>query len=272
MDRGVREQIEKKGVDYLFEGVASVFRSSDAVIVNLECPVTDTVSPVNKQYVFRAEPTWVSDLYTNGITHAALANNHTMDQGRRGLESTACHVRRAGIIPIGYGVDQEMACQPVFVSARGIEAAIFNSVLIPIENWMYLTDKPGVCQATVEELIPQIESLKKKKPNCYIFVNLHWGIEYQETPTIKQRKEAYRLINAGADAIIGHHPHVIQKEEYYKGKPVYYSLGNFVFDQTKPGTTEGLLLQITCSNDGISYRPYTVDIEKCKPVVRRTVR
>ncbi len=256
LDRGVRKQIEKKGVDYLFKEVIPIFRSSDAVIINLECPITDTISPINKQFIFRADSEWTPYLLKNGITHAALANNHTMDQGRRGLESTSRHLKEAGIIPIGYGVNQSKACEPIFIYKNGIEVAVFNSVLVPIENWMYLEEQPGVCQATIDTLVSEIQILKSRKPDCYVFVTLHWGIEYQQNPTIKQRREAYRLIEAGVDAVIGHHPHVIQKEEYYKGKPIFYSLGNFIFDQTKPGTTEGLLLQVVFEKEKIHFKKH----------------
>jgi poly-gamma-glutamate synthesis protein (capsule biosynthesis protein) len=265
LDRGVRQQIERKGIDYLFEDVSTLFHASDAVIINLECPVTDTVSPVYKKYIFRANPEWMQSLHTNGITHAALANNHSMDQGRRGLESTSRHLLQAGIIPLGQGENQSAACAPTFISKGKTEVALFNSVLLPLENWVYMENRPGVCQATVESLITAIQSLKKRKPDCYVLVILHWGIEYQLQPTLQQRQEARQLIEAGADAIIGHHPHVVQKEEIYKGKPVFYSLGNFIFDQNKPETTHSVVIQIKFDKKKVSYIKTNLKIINGKP-------
>jgi poly-gamma-glutamate capsule biosynthesis protein CapA/YwtB (metallophosphatase superfamily) len=107
--------------------------------------------------------------------------------------------------------------------------------------------------------------MKAATPHRYVIVYLHWGVEYQQTPTRKQRRDAYLLIDAGADAIIGHHPHVIQKEETYKNKPIFYSLGNFIFDQNGPETKRGLLLQLTFSPKGIQYLKHPIEINRCKP-------
>jgi poly-gamma-glutamate synthesis protein (capsule biosynthesis protein) len=269
LDRGVREQIEKKGAGYLLEEVAPLFLSSDAVVVNLECPVTDTVTPVNKWFIFRAEPEWLPALAANGITHAGLANNHSIDQGRKGLSSTSRHLQEAGVTPMGYGETQTDACSPLIISRKGVEVAIFNSVLVPLENWVYLENQPGVCQATAETLAAAIQALKATKPGCFAIAFLHWGTEYQQTPTLKQRKDAYLLIDAGANAIIGHHPHVIQKEEVYKEAPIFYSLGNFIFDQNTPATQKSLLLQLTFGNNKIHYLKHPIKINRCKPYLKR---
>ncbi|NDV95641.1 CapA family protein [Dysgonomonas sp. 521] len=265
LDRGVREQIGKKGIEFLFEDVAPVFKNADATVINLECPVTKTISPINKKYIFRAEPEWFPTLKENGITHAALANNHSMDQGRSGLEDTYRHLSEAGIVPIGYGKNAREASKPVFIAKDESCVAIFNAVTLPLENWVYLEDRPGINQTSIETLVTQIKELKTGKPDFYIVVILHWGIEFQKEPTIKQRKEAYQLIDAGADVIIGHHPHILQKEEIYKEKPIFYSLGNFVFDQSMPAAKESTIIQINFEKDGFSFEKYPVKINNCKP-------
>ena len=268
LDRGVRKEIERKGIDFLFEDVAPIFHASDAVVINLECPITDTISPIHKKYIFRADSEWTSALSKNGVTHAALANNHSMDQGRRGLESTYYHLINSGITPLGYGENQTSACQPTLFSKKGIEVALFNSVLLPLENWVYLEDKPGVCQATIEDLCSEIRQLKIKNSACYVLVVLHWGVEYQQEPTLQQRREARQLIDAGADGIIGHHPHVIQKEEIYKNKPIFYSLGNFIFDQSTPSTTKSVIVELVFGKKDFTYIKKEVKIEACKPIIK----
>jgi len=265
LDRGVREQINKKGILYLFESVAPLFKSSDATVINLECPVTKTVSPINKKYIFRGEPEWLPTLKESGITHAALANNHSMDQGRSGLEDTYKHLTETGITPIGYGKNADEANKPVFILKDGIEVAIFNTVTVPLENWVYLEERPGVNQSSIDILAEKIKMLKKERPGCHIIVVLHWGIEFQKEPTIKQRKEAYQLIDAGADIIIGHHPHILQKEEIYKEKPIFYSLGNFVFDQNMPEAKKSMILQINFNRDRFTINKYPVTINNCRP-------
>ena len=111
----------------------------------------------------------------------------------------------------------------------------------------------------------EIKNFKQENPESYVVVILHWGMEYQSSPTLSQRKGARRLIRAGADAIIGHHPHVIQKEEYFKGKPIFYSLGNFVFDQRKPETSQSLIVQLNFTSIGYSIKLHPATINNCKP-------
>jgi len=267
LDRGVREAIERKGgtADFLFEDVSKIFKSSDATVINLECPITDTITPINKRFIFRGEPEWLPALRNSGVTHAVLANNHSMDQGRKGLISTSRHLTNAEICSIGYGENQASSCEPVFITKDSIQVALFGVVRLPLENWVSLEDQPGVCQASIEYLCESIKDLKTTKPDCHIVIVLHWGSEYQRQPVIAQRKEARQLIDAGADAIIGHHPHVIQEEEIYKGKPIFYSLGNFVFDQNKPFTDKGLIVRLSFDKDSLSFEKYSVDIKRCKP-------
>jgi len=268
LDRGVRKQIERTGVETLFEDVSKIFKKSDAVVVNLECPITKTVSPINKRFIFRGEPEWIPALKAAGITHAALANNHSMDQGREGLRDTYKHLSENQIISLGYGENRQSACKPVFVKKGSTEVALFNSVTIPLENWVYLEDKAGVCQMGIDDIATNIGTLKKAKPDCNVVVILHWGLEYQQLPTPLQRSQARQLIDAGADAVIGHHPHIIQKEEIYKDKPIFYSLGNFVFDQKQPMTRESVIVELLFDDSGIRFVKYPVEIRSCKPTLR----
>lgn len=268
LDRGVREQINKNGLSFLLEDVTNIFQSSDATVINLECPVTNTISPINKKYIFRGDPEWLPILKANGITHAALANNHSMDQGRSGLDDTYNNLIKAGIKPIGYGKNATDANMPVFINKNEIEVALFNSVTIPLENWVYLENNTGVCQASINQLSDAIIQLKKDKPNCFAIIILHWGIEFQKEPTLRQRKEAYQLIDAGADAIIGHHPHVLQKEEIYKEKPIFYSIGNFIFDQNMPDAKESLIIRLDFNKDKLSFKKYPIQINSCKPEIQ----
>lgn len=134
LDRGVRQQIQRGGVEDLFASVAPLFHQMDATVINLECPVTSVRSPLHKKYIFRAEPRWMEELVKAGISHAALANNHTMDQGRSGLTDTYQHLLSAGITPIGYGNTSSESCQPVVIKKGKIKVALFNSVTLPLEN------------------------------------------------------------------------------------------------------------------------------------------
>jgi len=269
LDRGVREQIEKRGADKLFEGVSSIFSTYDAVVVNLECPVTKYNMPVNKRYVFRADPEYLPSLKKAGITHAALANNHTNDQNRAGIEDTYNHLKVNKIIPLGAGKNETEACSPIFIRKGKLKVALFNSVLLPLENWVYLSDAYGVCQASPDELCEKIRELRSVDKDCYVVVILHWGVEYAATPLPDQRYAAHKLIDAGADAIIGHHPHIVQPVEIYKGKYIFYSLGNFVFDSKREIANIGILAGLNFSKSGIKEQHYDYEIKQCAPIIMK---
>jgi len=265
LDRGVREQINKKGVPFLFKNVVPVFSQSDYVVANLECPVTTKKQPVHKKYIFRAEPEWLGYLKNAGITHLAMANNHTYDQGRSGITDTRDNIIRNKMIPVGYGLNQEESCEPVILQKGKIKVALFSSVLLPLENWTYLPASPGICQASAAELAEKIKLFKSRNKETKVVVILHWGVEFQESPTIEQRQQAMELIDSGADAIIGHHPHVIQGKFLFKNKPVFFSLGNFVFDQSSLPATKGLMVQLIFSENNFHFKEIPVTIRNCKP-------
>jgi poly-gamma-glutamate capsule biosynthesis protein CapA/YwtB (metallophosphatase superfamily) len=244
LDRGIRAQIAVKGVGHFTSDIQSEFQAADFAVVNLECPATAIKAPLTKKFIFRAEPEWLPELYKAGITHCILANNHSYDQGRAGLISTDENLENAQLKSIGYGVDQQEACKPVVLQKDGIDVAIFSSVTLGLESWMYLENEPGMCQATIQDLKGSVLTYKQQHPEAFIVVTLHWGIEYQVMPTMMQQKEAKELIAAGADAIIGHHPHVVQRFEWIDGKPVFYSVGNLIFDNANPVAAEGILVKL----------------------------
>ncbi len=268
LDRGVRMQIENHGVDALFSDVAKLFHQSDAVVANLECPATTRYAPVNKRFVFRAEPQWLSALKRAGITHLLMANNHSYDQGRDGMEDTYQALIANKLVPVGYGKNHTLACEPVIITKGNIQVAIFNAVQMPLENFPFLPDQPCMCQATGDEISTAITKFKSDHPLVFVVVVLHWGAEYHPTPVPGQVINATKMINAGADAIIGHHPHVIQSISYIKGKPVFYSLGNFVFDPLKPAAKEGLIVQLKFNRKKTSVVKYEITIKNCKPILK----
>ena len=267
LDRGIRAQIAVKGVDYFTNDIKPEFQSADYAVVNLECPTTAIKAPLTKKFIFRADPEWLPDLYQSGITHCILANNHSYDQGRAGLISTDENLTKAHLKSIGYGVTQQGACEPVLLQKNGIDVAIFSSVTLGLESWMYLENEPGMCQATIQDLKEAISTYQHQHPETFIVVTLHWGVEYQRMPTPMQRNQAKELIAAGADAIIGHHPHVVQRFELIEGKPVFYSIGNLIFDNANPLAAEGVLVRLSFWEDGSDVKIVPYRIVGGKPVL-----
>ena len=269
LDRGVRHEIERHGVEGLFEGVNEAFRQADAVVINLECPLTSRHTPVGKKFVFRAEPELAEGLRRAGVTHAALANNHTIDQGREGLADTYHALRKAGITPLGYGRTADEQAAPVVIRKGSLEVALFNTIPLPIENWPQAEGKPDICRVSVRRLAAAIRKYKAAHPGTRVVAVLHWGTEFQPVPDMQQRYDARLLAQAGADAIVGHHPHVPQPADSVGSVPVFYSLGNFVFDPIHPAAQKAAMTLLRFTPAGMEAETIPVEIRRCRPQMTR---
>ena len=268
LDRGVRRVINQHGVDHLFsEGIDSVFRSAQIVVGNLECPATKIEAPVFKQFIFRAEPEWLEALKKHGITHLNMANNHTIDQGREGLMDTRKNIVAAGMVPIGAGANMQEASEPVLLASTPRKVWLVPSLRLALENYAYLPDKPCVSQEPMDSLLQRVHRLRQIDSTAVILVSLHWGGEHTLKPVPRQRHEAHQLILAGADALICHHTHTLQTIEQFKGKPIYYSIGNFIFDPMKPLNARACIVRLTITNekDGLQTETIPIDIIRCVP-------
>ena len=269
LDRGVRRVINHHGVDHLFsDGIDSVFRSAQIVVGNLECPATKIESPVFKQYIFRSEPKWLDTLRQHGITHLNLANNHSIDQGREGLLDTKQNIEEAGMVPIGAGASMQEAAGPVLLASSPRKVWLVPSLRLALENYSYLTDKPCVSQEPMDSLMQRVFQLRKADSTAVIIVSLHWGGEHTSKPVPRQRMEAHQLILAGADALICHHTHTLQTIETFRGKPIYYSIGNFIFDPTHPINAEACIVRLKITSDTINTETLPVQIRHCVPYLK----
>lgn len=268
LDRGVRRTIEQHGTDHLFSsGVDSVLSAAQVVVGNLECPATHIKAPVQKRYIFRAEPEWLEVLYRHGFTHLNLANNHSIDQGRKGLTDTQQNVVTAGMVPIGAGQNMDEAAQPVLLAEKPRRVWLVPSLRLALENYAYLTDKPCVSQEPMDSLTARVSRLRKADTTAVIIVSLHWGGEHTLRPIPRQRVEAHRLIDAGADILVCHHTHTLQTIEQYRGKWIYYSVGNFIFDQPKPLNSRACMVRLCITSDSMGVETIPVDIRQCVPRV-----
>lgn len=266
LDRGVRRVIERRGADHLFtEAVDSLFRSAQVVVGNLECPATHIVAPQQKRFIFRAEPEWLDVLRKHGITHLNLANNHSVDQGRRGLNDTRRRITAAGMTPIGAGASVSEACRPVLLTASPRPVWLFASLQLALENFAYLEHAVSVAQQPIDSLLSQVHRWRLQHPHDVIIVSLHWGAEHQLEPTSSQRLEAHRLVDAGADALVCHHTHTLQTVEHYRGRTIFYSLGNFIFDQPKPLNSMAAVASLKVTPDSLFVSTLPVVIDHCVP-------
>ena len=268
LDRGVRRVIDKHGVDHLFtEGIDSVFRSAQVVVGNLECPATKIQSPVQKLYIFRGEPEWLEALKRHGITHLNLANNHSIDQGREGLMDTRQNIIDAGMTPIGAGANMAEAAEPILLSKTPRDVWLVPSLRLALENYAYLPDKPCVSQEPMDSLLTRVHRLRKADSTAVIIVSLHWGGEHTMHPVKSQRWDARQIIRAGADVLVCHHTHTLQDVEDINGHSVFYSIGNFIFDQSKPENTKACIVRLKITGKTVTTEAIPIEIKNCVPQI-----
>ena len=228
-------------------------RASDFFMVNEEFPFSSrgTQAP-DKQFTFRVAPDKVSILSEMGVDLVTLANNHALDYGTEALIDSIETLDNADIAHVGAGQDIEAAREPVIAELNGRSFAFIGATrVIPTADWAAGTDRPGMFSAYDGgiQLADTVRSAGQQAD--YVVVYMHWGIEREEMPDEVQRSIAYKIVDAGADLVVGAHPHVLQGIEYYKGVPIVYSLGNFVFGSRIPSTA---LLQADVDDSGIRLR------------------
>ena len=206
---------------YPFRNVVDYFANDDFTVINLEGPLCDEGNAVNKTHTFRGPTSYIEILTGNSVEFATLANNHSMDYGQKGYDSTLSTLENAGISYV------ERDKYTIVTTEGGLTIGIYGAVY-------YLMDQQAITKA-IEELRPQVDLL--------IFAP-HWGVEGSYLHNQEQTKLAHAAIDAGADIVYGSHPHVLQPIEEYNGGIIYYSLGNFSFGgNIYPGDYDSALIQ-----------------------------
>ncbi len=221
----------------LDDGIRQEIADADIFMVNQEFPFTDRGEKVaDKQFNFRVSPKWVSALKEMDVDLVTLANNHILDYGQQGLLDSCDTLNEAGIAYVGGGKDLDEAKKLVTMEAGGRTIGFLGTSRVYMDgSWAAGAGHPGVFSTYDPSLA--IEEIKKAKEQCdYLVVYVHWGIERNTEPESYQRSMGQAYIDAGADLVVGSHPHVLQPVETYKDKTIAYSLGNFVFGSSIPST------------------------------------
>lgn len=245
---------------YPFQKIAPTLRAANLTFGNLECPVSDIGSDRHHLYSFRADPKVIEGLKFAGFDVVSVANNHLYDWGRPALLDTLERLRAAGIRPVGAGANDLEAHYPVLVDLGGVRIAFLAYVNVVPREAAAGPDRAGVAWLDSDRVLGDIRFARSLAD--LVIVSLHWGIEYMTRPEKSQVEFAHRMIDAGADLVVGGHPHVVQPLEEYHGRWIAYSLGNFVFDQKDAATHRGLMLEVTLAGKQISsVRPVPITIE-----------
>lgn len=246
-----------------FQGFAPLFHQADITIGNLECVVGTTGKAEDKNFVLRANPRVlpVVKKYFNAVS---LANNHTGDYGPEALSNMLDLLDYAGIKYFGAGKEIRSAHEPIIFDVRGKRIAVLGFDIFLPRSFEALDDRPGTAWGEPDYISADIKRAKEFYHADIVIAYPHWGWEGEKVASANQVQLARLMIDSGADAVVGGHPHVTQNIENYKDKPIFYSLGNFVFDSFDTvDTTTGWALELTINQDSkIIWQIYEVKLDK----------
>lgn len=235
--------------------IAKTLKAADFTMVNLETAITTGGVPApGKQFHFRAPATAFTALKAAGVDVVTMANNHGMDYGAPGLKDSLAAIRKTGFPVVGIGKDADAAYSPYTTTVKGNRLAVIGATQVLddqlIQDWTATDGKGGLASAkVVPRLVKAVEDARKNAD--VVIVYLHWGQEMRTCPLPVQQELAARLVDSGADIVVGGHAHVLLGGGYLKGKYVDYGLGNFHFASASGKTTESGVLKLTWDSGSV---------------------
>ena len=260
------------GGDEPFKHVKEHFQNSDVSIVNLETPITDspasgTSLTAQRELLFRAPSSVVTALQESGVTIFSRANNHAEDRYAIGLEDTTRLLDEADLLHLGVSTEDD-PFTPLHLNVHDVELILLAFTMRRNLGKPRAGESIPVAFSfdpdALRDLPPKIRDIRSNHPTALLLVSAHWGEEYRLEPTKLMQDLAHALIDAGADAILGHHPHVLQPVELYEGSPIIYSMGNLIFDQSPLARRQTALFEIDLgyrdqwAADAITIHPFLI--------------
>ncbi len=243
-DRSIRSVMDAHGPAGPFRKVTAFFEASDFGLVNLETPLTDDGSPQTwKDVVFKGDPRLAKGLSQAGINVVTLANNHAMDQGASGLLDTLRWLRKHDVAACGAGKDLDDAYAPRVLETDGVEVAFLGFTDVVPVGYPATASSPGTTPGRSDVTAMKRAVARAAKRSDYVVVSWHWNFEFTTAPTTLELTEGKAAIDAGADLVIAHHPHVLQGIQAYHGGLIAYSLGDLVFDHCSGAMAETVLIK-----------------------------
>ncbi|RZL12027.1 MAG: CapA family protein [Rubrivivax sp.] len=234
-----------------FGPMAALLDQADVRVANLECVVAQSGQPDDKPYTFRAHPR-VLGLLKRHVDVVSLANNHSGDFGRDAFAEMLSRLKAAGLPFFGGGANLTQAHRALIVERKGLRIALLGYDEFFPRHFEAGHNHPGVAWSEDEQVVADIHRARSIDRADIVIPFMHWGEEHQPRANDRQRELARRMIDAGADAVVGTHPHVVQDVEYYRGRPIVYSLGNFVFDGFDDlDNNTGWVLRLEVGRDGV---------------------
>jgi len=289
------KRASEQGYRFLFSGVKDLVSSADIAFANLESPASYLGAPYPgkpENITFRADPATLFGVAWAGFDVLSMANNHMNDYGPKALAETLDFIDLLGMRRCGAGIDAEDARAPAVIDRDGVrfvflgyaepiwsvvaarsaaaarayaraEARLACSPSPPHASYVADTSRAGVAPMETGAILADIRRVRNILAPDYLFVSLHWGEEHQHMPSESQRTLARAIIDAGATAVLGHHPHVLQALERYHGGLIIYSLGNFVFDMASSQTYDSAAVRLVVEGGRLSHADIVpLDIER----------
>ena len=275
--------LQKKGYDHPFQdkNLSRLIASADVAFANLEYPITmKGVRYPDKEYTFRGDTESLSAIRKAGFDLLSLANNHIMDYGEKGLMDTIRQCRKNRLAFTGAGADLASASRLAVIKRHGIRYGLLAySLTFPEEFWA-TPGKPGTAHPDWAQVR---QDIREARPRVDILmVSFHWGEELKSEPKKYQIDFAHHAITSGADMVLGHHPHVPQPIEIFKGKPIFYSLGNYAFGAISDNATfsfasvtrfkdnvpvQVILYPLNVNNQEVGFQPRLISGTPAKKII-----
>jgi poly-gamma-glutamate capsule biosynthesis protein CapA/YwtB (metallophosphatase superfamily) len=242
--------LRAKGYAHAWTGLSGLFVGDDLSIVNLECAVSTLGTKVEKQFNFRCDPAALPAMRAAGVEVANLANNHGNDYGPQALLDSRANLLRAGIAPVGVGENAAAANTPALFTRNGWTIAVLGfSGVVPTNDWLARPAHPGMANGyDITNMTKAIRAAGQLAD--LVFVTIHWGRELATQPRPEDVARAHAMIDAGADGIFGHHAHRLQPLSWYRGRPIAWGLGNFVWPNLSTDASRTAVAEFVVQPDG----------------------
>lgn len=238
-----------RGYDWAWSGLDSLFLDDDLTLVNLECSPSALGAAEDKEFVFQCADGLV-EMAAAGVDVANLANNHSQDHGKEALLDGIRRLSTIGVAPVGVGRTAAVAALPALFDINGWRVAVVGfGGIRPHDGWLATGDRAGMADGdTIESMVATVEDAASIAD--FVLVSIHWGVELDISPRSEDVERAEAIIAAGADAIFGHHPHRLQPFETVEERPVFWSLGNFVWPEMSLASATSGVGRLVISPDG----------------------
>jgi capsule synthesis protein PGA_cap len=251
VDPGYIPNLRVHGYAWAWTGLGGLFKRDDLTVINLECAISNLGRPVPKTFNFRCDPAALPSMRKAGVEVANQGNNHAYDYGPTAVVDGRRNLLKNDVAPVGAGKNSKEALSPALFEIDGWKIAVvgFDKVVDPWPTAVAGPDKPGTAAGHDEESMAEAVRAAREEADIVV-VDIHWGVELDTKPRAGDVGLAHRLIEAGADVIFGGHSHRLQPMEVYRGRPVFYSLGNFVWPRHSTAGATTAVAEVIVSPKG----------------------